>query len=69
MSVRSAAPPSAPLVYTTLVIAGAIAALIGAALIGIIVYNYATRPELRNPEPAPGETVIQGELPPWMLVA
>ena len=62
MAVRSAAPQSAPLVYTILTITGVLAAMLGAALVGLIVYNYVTRPELRNPEPQG----VHSELPAWI---
>ena len=67
MTVNSAAPRSAPLVYTVLIIVGVLAAMIGASLIGIITYNYVTREELRNPIPreAPGHS----QLPAWIEIA
>jgi hypothetical protein len=51
MSVRSSAPPRAGIVYTSLVILGLLAAALGASTIGVIVYNYTSREELRNPVP------------------
>lgn len=68
MAVRSAAPKNAPLVYTILTIIAVLAAMGGAALMGIIVYNYVTRPELRNPVPQEGATT-HGELPAWIQLA
>lgn len=51
MSVASAAPRNARLVYLTLIILGLLAAIVAAAVIGVISYNYVTRDELRNPVP------------------
>ncbi|MEX2598946.1 MAG: hypothetical protein WD533_04740 [Dehalococcoidia bacterium] len=51
MSVESAAPANARLIYSLLLALGAIAAITGAIVIGVIVYNYMTRPELRDPVP------------------
>ena len=51
MSTESATPPSAPAVYRTLVAAGTIAAIVAAITIGIIVFNFVTRPELHDPVP------------------
>ena len=53
MSIESAAPPSAPAVYRTLIVAGAIAAIVAAVTIGIMVFNVVTRPELHDPDPVP----------------
>ena len=62
MSVESAPPPHAQLVYTALLIVGMIAAVVASATIGIIVYNYVTRVELREPVQAPHATV-----PDWIV--
>ena len=51
MSVASAAPRNARLVYLTLILAGLVAAIVASATIGVIAYNYVTRDELRNPVP------------------
>ncbi|MCH8148222.1 MAG: hypothetical protein IH987_09565 [Planctomycetes bacterium] len=51
MSSPSAEPPNAQLVYRTLIVAGAIAAVVALTIIGIITYNYVTRAELRDPPP------------------
>lgn len=51
MSVASAAPRNARLVYLTLILVGLLAAVVAASTIGIISYNYVTRDELRNPPP------------------
>jgi hypothetical protein len=51
MSVRSAAPPNSGLVYSLLIIVGLIAAIVGAATVVYISYEYVTREELRNPVP------------------
>lgn len=51
MSVRSSAPPRAGMVHTLLIIVGLLAAVLGATLMGIITYNYTSRPELRDPVP------------------
>jgi hypothetical protein len=67
MSVESSAPPRAFLVYTLLVIAGIVAAIIGASTVGVISYNYITREELRNPPPPEGSEEGHGALPGWMV--
>ena len=51
MSVASAAPRNARLVYLSLIILGLLAAVVAATTIGVISYNYLTRDELRNPVP------------------
>ena len=51
MSVASAAPRNARLVYLSLIILGLLAAAVAASTIGVISYNYVTRDELRNPVP------------------
>ena len=51
MSVASASPRNAPLVYLSLIILGVLAAAVAASVIGYISYNYVTREELRNPVP------------------
>lgn len=51
MSVASAAPRNARLVYLSLLILGLLAAAVAASVIGVISYNYVTREELRNPVP------------------
>ena len=51
MSVASAAPRNARLVYLSLIILGLLAAIVAATTIGVISYNYVTRDELRNPIP------------------
>jgi len=63
MSVRSSAPPRAGIVYTSLVILGLLAAALGASTIGVIVYNYTSREELRNPVPLIEEHTA---LPSWI---
>ena len=63
MSIESAAPPSAPAVYRTLIVAGAIAAIVAAVTIGIMVFNVVTRPELHDPVPL--EDAGHVELPTW----
>ena len=49
MSMESAAPPNARSVYRVLITAGVVAAVVGATTIGIIVFNFVTRPELHDP--------------------
>ena len=66
MSVRSAPPPRAFLVYTLLMIAGGLAAIIGAITVGVIAYNYVTREELRNPPPLAHEGQ-PANLPDWIV--
>ena len=51
MSVASAAPRNARLVYLSLIILGVAAAIVASTVIGVISYNYVTRDELRNPVP------------------
>ena len=51
------------MVYTLLVILGLLAAAVGASTIGVIVYNYTSREELRNPVPLIEEHT---ELPSWI---
>ena len=51
MSVASAAPRNARLVYLSLIILGLLAAIVASTVIGVISYNYVTRDELRNPIP------------------
>ncbi len=63
MSIESAAPPSAPAVYRALIAAGAIAAVVAAVTIGIIVFNFVTRPELHDPVPI--EDAGHAQPPAW----
>jgi hypothetical protein len=66
MSVRSAAPPRAGMVYGILIAVGVIAAAIAAATIGYIVYEYVWADdsfERRNPPPAEG----YAEVPGWIV--
>ncbi len=65
MSIESAAPPSAPAVYRTLIVTGAIAAIVAAVIIGIMVFNVVTRPELHDPVPL--EDAGHVELPTWAV--
>ena len=51
MSVASAAPRNARLVYLSLILLAVLAAIVAATTIGVISYNYVTREELRNPVP------------------
>ncbi len=51
MSVASAAPANARLVYLSLIILAVLAAAVAGSVIGYISYNYVTREELRNPPP------------------
>jgi hypothetical protein len=69
MTVRSAAPPSAPLVYSLLVVLGVLAALISAATLAYISYRYVTDEELRNPVPIEGEAEPHAQLPEWLSVS
>ncbi len=39
------------MVYVILVVLGLLAAALGASMIGLIVFNYTSREELRNPVP------------------
>ncbi len=64
MSVRSAAPPRAGLVYSILITLGLIAAIVGAATVIYISYEYVTRQELR--EPVPIEDTGHSQLPSWL---
>ena len=63
MSIESAAPRHAPAVYRTLIVAGAIAAIVAAVTIGIMIFNVVTRPELHDPVPL--EDAGHVELPTW----
>ena len=63
MSIESAAPPNAPAVYRTLIVAGAIAAIVAAVTIGIMVFNVVTRPELHDPVPL--EDAGHAQAPSW----
>jgi MFS family permease len=66
MSVRSAAPPRAGLVYGILIAAGMIAAAIGAITIGYIVYQYVWADDSfqrRNPPPVEGHAKV----PAWIV--
>lgn len=51
MSVASAAPRNARLVYLSLILLAVLAAIVAATTVGVISYNYVTREELRNPVP------------------
>ena len=51
MSVASAAPRNARVVYLSLILLGVLAIIAASTTIGIISYNYVTRDELRNPPP------------------
>lgn len=51
MSVASAAPRNARLVYVALIVLGLLAAAVAGSTIGYISYEYVTREELRNPPP------------------
>ena len=65
MSVRSAAPPRAGLVYGLLIAVGMIAAVIGALTMAYIVYEYVWADdsfERRNPESAG-----HAQLPDWIV--
>ena len=64
MSIESAAPPNARMVYRTLIGAGAIAAIVAAIVIGIIVFNIVTRPELHDPVRL--EDAGHAEAPTWV---
>ena len=44
-------PRSAPLVYRTLIVAGAVALVVSAVLLGVMAFNWVTRPELYDPVP------------------
>ena len=64
MSIESAAPPSAPTVYRALIAAGAIAAVVAAVTLGVIVFNFVTRPELYDPVPI--EDTGHAQSPAWV---
>ncbi len=68
MSTESAAPRHARAVYAGLIAMGIVFALIAAATISIIAYNYVTRIELREPPPLEQHTEddAQGALPTWV---
>ena len=49
MSVASAAPANARVVYISLIVLGVLAACLAGSVMGWISYSYVTREELRNP--------------------
>jgi hypothetical protein len=53
------------MVYTLLIIAGVVAAAIGASAVGWISYSYITRVELR--EPVPVGAAGHDAPPPWIV--
>ena len=66
MSVRSAPPPRARMVYGILITLGIIAAIVGAITVGYIVYQYVWADDSlqrRNPPPAEGHA----EVPAWIV--
>ncbi len=63
MSIESAAPPSAPAVYRTLIAVGAVAVVVAAVIIGIMAFNVVTRPELHSPVPL--EDADHAQAPTW----
>jgi hypothetical protein len=65
MSVRSANPPSASIVYVLLIIAGVVAMALSASAIGWIVYSYVNDEERRNPPPV--GTDGHASLPDWIV--
>jgi hypothetical protein len=67
MSVRSANPPSAGIVYVLLIIAGVVAMALSASAIGWIVYSYVNDEERRNPPPVGGSE--HATLPDWIVSA
>lgn len=66
MSVQSAPPANARSIYILLIVLGLVAAVTAAATIGVIVYNYVTRIELREPPPAPEAEGAHAALPSWI---
>lgn len=66
MTVRSAPPPSAPMVYSILVVLAVLAALVSAGTIAYISYRYVTDEELRNPVEQVEEHT---RLPAWLELA
>jgi hypothetical protein len=67
MSVESSAPANARTVYTLLIALGVVSAVVGAILVGIIVYNYVTRIELR--EPGQNHAGISAPMPAWLITS
>ncbi len=68
MSVQSSAPPSSRMVYTLLIVAGVLAAAIGASTVGYIAAQYITRVELREPVPLDdGNEGDHASLPAWIM--
>ena len=67
LSVDSAAPRNSRSVYLALMLLGVLAALVAFTTIGIIVFQYVTREELRNPpEKEPAEE--HGSMPSLSLI-
>ncbi len=66
MSVQSAPAANARSVYILVIVLGLVAAVTAASTIGVIVYNYVTRIELREPPPAPEAEGAHAALPSWI---
>ena len=67
MSVRSANPPSAGIVYVLLIIAGVVAMALSASAIGWIVYSYVNDEERRNPPPVERHGDGHASFPEWIV--
>ena len=64
MSIESAVPPHATAVYRAMLVAGVVAAIVGAVTVGVIIFNFVTRPELNNPVPI--EDAGHAQPPAWV---
>ena len=68
MSVQSASPPHAGLVYTLLIAAGLVAAVVSAATVGWIVYRYVSAIDVRAGDLLyEGPSRVHGTLPGWIV--
>jgi hypothetical protein len=66
--VQSSSPPHAGLVYTLLITAGLVAAVVGAATVGWIGYRYASDINVREGDLLyEGPARTHGSLPGWII--
>ena len=64
MSPERALPPPATAVSRAMLVAGVVAAIVGAVTVGVIIFNFVTRPELNNPVPI--EDAGHAQPPAWV---
>ena len=68
MSVQSSSPPHAGFVYALLLTAGLVAAVVGAATVGWIVYRYVSDIDVREGDLLyEGPERTHGSLPGWIV--